>query len=106
MADYRLLCDNSFLSGGRSSNRRLFQPLQHVVGGIRLTHLRKNLLDAMAVRLGVAVRHCVDYSDNVVAKVVGPTHRRFPTAPCTHSDHEHLRYLAATPYCTPFRTTE
>jgi hypothetical protein len=45
----------------------LLQQLEHIVGCVRLTEPRENLLDTMTVRFGVSVRHCIHNNDDVVA---------------------------------------
>ena len=66
------------------------QQPQQVVGGVRLTQARENLLDAMPVRAAVAVGHGIDDEHNLVAVTVSAAGGRFHAGAGRYTRQEDL----------------
>ena len=79
---------------GPGRARELLQQLQHVVRGGGLSESWKDFLKAIAVRVGVAVRHGIHDQCHVVAEIVGAARGGFHPGTGRHTRQDDLRDAA------------
>ncbi len=79
----------------RAKSSACLQQLQHGRGRARLAQSRKDLLHAVAVRVGATVRHRVCDQRHVVAVVVGAARGRFDAAAGRDAGDDDLSHAAA-----------
>ncbi len=78
----------------KNSRPPFFQQLQHVRGCIRFPKTRKDSFHAVTMGIGVAVCHCIDDENDIVAVIVRAASCGFHAGACRDTRQENLRYAA------------